>query len=71
MRSWMGAKILKVLANRAQAPAALVHSGVQQLEMEHKNWDEDILKMGLYSCCTTDSPIWHLRPHVSLAEAYT
>ena len=54
MRSWMGAGILKVAANRAQAPAALVQSstnGVQsvvaQLEIELENWDEDILDDGV------------------------
>ena len=46
----MGAGILKVLANQLQAAAALVHSGandVQQLQMEVKKWDEEVLDDGV------------------------
>ena len=49
----MGDAILKEPSNRAQAPAALVQTGfndvqsvVQRLEMEKENWDEDILDDG-------------------------
>ena len=47
MRSWMSTGILKVSANRAQAPAALVQSVVQQLEMEQENWDVEIIDDGV------------------------
>jgi len=50
----MNVDILKVLANRAQATAALgqdgtnnVESVVQELEEEQEEWDEEILDDGV------------------------
>jgi len=54
LRSWMNAGILKVPTNRAQAATALgqdstnnMESGVQELEEEQEDWDEEILDDGV------------------------